>query len=35
MLGVAKKLRKELRASIEDARNCVAELESENLNANF
>jgi chromosome segregation ATPase len=33
MLREAKKLRKELRASLEDARNRVAELESQNLDA--
>jgi hypothetical protein len=29
----AKKIRKELRASLEDARNCVAKLETQNLDA--
>jgi phage shock protein A len=33
MLREAKKLRKELRASLEDARNRVAELETQNLEA--
>jgi regulator of replication initiation timing len=33
MLREAKKMRKELRASLEDARNRVAELESQNLDA--
>jgi hypothetical protein len=33
MLREAKKMRKELRASLEDARNCVAELETQNLDA--
>jgi hypothetical protein len=33
MLRKAKKMRKELRASLEDARNRVAELETQNLNA--
>jgi hypothetical protein len=33
MLREAKKMRKELKASLEDARNCVAELETENLGA--
>jgi phage shock protein A len=33
MLREAKKMRKELRASLEDARNRVAELETQNLDA--
>jgi hypothetical protein len=33
MLREAKKMRKELRASLEDARNCLAELETHNLDA--
>jgi hypothetical protein len=33
MLRGAKKMRKELRASLEDARNRVAELETQNLDA--
>jgi hypothetical protein len=33
MLTEVKKMRKELRASLEDARNCVAELETQNLDA--
>jgi hypothetical protein len=33
MLREAKKMRKELRASQEDSRNCVAELETQNLDA--
>jgi hypothetical protein len=35
MLRKAKKMRKELRASLEDATNCVAELETHNLDANL
>jgi hypothetical protein len=35
MLRKAKKMRKELRASLEDARNHVAELETQNLDANL
>jgi hypothetical protein len=33
MLTEVKKMKKELRASLEDARNCVAELETQNLDA--
>jgi hypothetical protein len=33
MLREAKKMRKELRASLEDARNCVGDLGSQNLDA--
>jgi phage shock protein A len=33
MLREANKVRKELRASLEDAKNCVAELETQNLDA--
>jgi hypothetical protein len=35
MLRKAKKMRKELRASLEDARTKVAELETQNLDANL
>jgi hypothetical protein len=35
MLREAKKMRKDLRASVEDARTRVAELETQNLDANL